>query len=177
MNARLYLALLLALFTITGHAQTRIAILDFELKDLTLAPGVPAEIQRTAALKPLLEQEFRRAGYDIVSIPPAAQQAANSGVGYLYDHPDVAAELGSRFHSDYVMVGRLHKPSFLFAYVMGRLVRVKDGQLVGDYVSESKGPSLQLAIKAIESLASKIDRDLDNRYSPPPPAKLQSVAP
>ena len=174
-RALAFTLLLLGLVSPTCGAQTRIAILDFELRDLTLAPGVPTEIQRTASLKPLLEQEMRRAGYEIVAIPLAAQQTANSGVGYLYDHADVAAQLGKQFNADYVLVGRLHKPSFLFAYLMAHLVRVGDGKLVGEYISESKGPNIELAAKAVESLTQKIDRDLERRYRPPPPAKLPSV--
>lgn len=164
--------LILYLLSLSALAETRIAILDFELKDLTLAPGIPTELQRTASIKPLLEKELKSAGYTVVDIPFKAQHSANSGVGYLFDHADVAARLGEQFQTDYVLVGRLHKPSFLFAYLMGRLVRVSDAKLVGDYISESKGPNASLTIKAVESLASKIDNTLDHRYSPPPPSKL-----
>lgn len=152
-------------------AETRIAILDFELKDLTLAPGIPAEIKRTASIKPLLENELRSAGYRIVDIPPPAQQAANSGVGYLFEHADAAAQLGKNFGADYLLVGRLHKPSFLFAYLMGNLVKVDDGQWAGKFISESKGPNAELTVKAVESLAVKIDKILDRRYTPPAPSK------
>ncbi|OQW78712.1 MAG: DUF2380 domain-containing protein [Proteobacteria bacterium ST_bin11] len=165
-------SLLLSLLSFSSLAETRIAVLDFELKDLTLAPGIPAELQRTASIKPLLEQELKRAGYTVITIPGHAQQEANSGVGYLFDHADAAAQLGKQFQADYILVGRLHKPSFLFAYLMGRLVKVDDAKLVGDYISESKGPNASLTIKAVESLTTKIDHDLDSRYSPPPPAKL-----
>ena len=84
--------LLLGLVSINLYATPRIAILEFELKDLTLKPGVPAEIKRTASIKPMLEDELRSAGYQIVNIPLSAQQAANSGVGYLFDHEDVVAK-------------------------------------------------------------------------------------
>lgn len=150
-------------------AQSKIAILDFELKDLTLAPETPAEIKRTASIKPLLEAELRKAGYVIIEVDLNSQQAANSGVGYLFDHHDVAAKLAQPFGAEYVLVGRLHKPSFLFAYLIGHLIRVRDGKLIGNFVSESKGPNQKLTIKAVESLTVKIDKVLDNRYSPPPP--------
>lgn len=155
------------------HAAPRIAVLDFELKDLTLAPGIPAEVERTASIKPLLEGELRSAGYEIVAIPATDQHAADSGVGYLFDHADVAADLGKRFNTDYVVVGRLHKPSFLFAYLMANLIRVSDAQKIGYLISESKGPGKPLTIKAVESLTVKIDQLLDRRYAPPPPRKLE----
>ena len=171
MIKRLFALLLLSLVSINLYATPRIAVLEFELKDLTLKPGVPAEIERTASIKPLLEGELRSAGYQIINIPLPEQQAANSGVGYLFDHADISAQLGKKFGADYVLVGRLHKPSFLFAYMMGNLVRVADAQVVGKFITESKGPNAELTIKAVESMTVKIDNILDHRYTPPPPVK------
>lgn len=165
---------LLALSIHQVNAETRIAILDFELNDLTLKPGIAAEINRTASIKPMLEKELKSAGYRIISIDFATQHEANSGFGYLFDHDDVAAELGKTAGADYVLVGRLHKPSFLFAYIMGHLIRVKDGHLIGNYISETKGGEEKLTLKGIESLADKIDKDLDNRYTPPAPKHIPS---
>jgi len=163
------LGLAVLFFISTGIlAETRIAILDFELKDLTLAPRIPAEIKRTASIKPLLEAELKTADYVIVDIDPESQKLANSGVGYLFDHHDVAAKLGKQFGADYILVGRLHKPSFLFAYMMGHLIRVNDGKLIGNYISEAKGPNIKLTVKTVESLTVKIDKTLDNKYTPPP---------
>lgn len=164
----LWLICLITLSVSQVNAETRIAILDFELNDLTLAPGIPAEIERTASVKPLLEKELKGAGYHIISVPLADQHYANSGFGYLFDHDDVAAALGKSAGADYVLVGRLHKPSFLFAYLMGHLIKVKDGQLIGNYISETKGGDLKLTLKGVESLAVKIDEDLDKRYTPAP---------
>jgi len=159
--------LLLCLINFGVFAETKIAILDFELKDLTLAPRIPAEIKRTASIKPLLEAELKKADYVIIKIDLESQKSADGGIGYLFDHHDVAAKLGKQFGADYVLVGRLHKPSFLFAYLMGHLVRVSDEKLIGNYISEAKGPNKKLTIKTVESLAVKIDKTLDNRYSPP----------
>ncbi|WP_333873650.1 DUF2380 domain-containing protein [Methylobacter sp.] len=161
--------LLIALSVTQVNAETSIAILDFELNDLTLMPRTTTEINRTASLKPLLEKELKSAGYKIISIDLAIQHGANSGFGYLFDHDDIAAELGRSANADYVLVGRLHKPSFLFAYIMGHLIRVKDGQLIGNYISETKGGDEKLTLKGIESIAVKVDKDLDNHYIPPPP--------
>lgn len=163
----IFCLLLCYVFSTPLVAETRIAILDFELKDLTLAPRIPAEIKRTASIKPLLEAELKTANYTLISIDASSQQSADGGVGYLFDHHDVAARLGKQFNADYVLVGRLHKPSFLFAYMMGHLIRVSDGKLIGNYISEAKGPNIKLTKKTVESLAVKIDKTLDNRYTPP----------
>jgi len=165
------ISIILCLMSIGVFAETRIAILDFELKDLTMIPRTPAEIKRTASIKPLLESELKKADYVIIDIDPKNQKFANSGVGYLFDHHDVAANLGKQFDADYVLVGRLHKPSFLFAYLIGHLIRVRDAKLIGNYVSEAKGPNKKLTVKAVESLTVKIDKTLDNQYLPPPSSK------
>lgn len=162
------LLFLCILFITKVNAETTIAILDFELRDLTLAPGIPAEVQRTASIKAMLEAELKRAGYKIVAVDSESQREANGGVGYLFDHDDSAAELAKKADADYILVGRLHKPSFLFAYIMGHLVRAKDSHLIGNYISETKGGDKKLTLKGVESLAVKIDNDLDKIYTPPP---------
>lgn len=153
------LALLLFISGISA-AETRIAVLDFELKDLTLAPNIPAEIARTANIKPLLEEEFKAAGYRIVQIAPDELKKAAAGPGYLFDHHDIAAALGKTADADYVVVGRLHKPSYLFVYLMAHLVDVKREKLMGDYLSEVKGGEKKLTQKGVESLAEKIKTTL-----------------
>jgi hypothetical protein len=156
-------ALLLSLgFTDVG-AETRIAVLDFELKDLTLAPRIPAEIARTASIKPMLENELRKSGYEIVPINSDDQQKATAGFGYLFDHPDVAAQLAGKQGADYVLVGRLHKPSFLFFYLVAHLVDVKKQALAGEYNYEVKGGEKKLIAKGVESLTEKITQSLSAR--------------
>jgi hypothetical protein len=141
-------------------AETRIAVLDFELKDVTLAPRIPAEISRTASIKPMLENELKKSGYEVVSIPENAQQQATAGVGYLFDHADVAAQLGANYGADYVIVGRLHKPSFLFFYLMTHLVDVKKEALAGEYLYEVKGGEKKLVAQGVEGITEKITKTL-----------------
>ena len=132
-----------------------------------MIPRTDEEIQRTASIKPLLEAELKKTDYVIINIPIIDQQNSSGGIGYLFDHHDIAANLAKQFGADYVLVGRLHKPRFLFAYLMGHLIRVNDAKLIGNYVSEAKGPNKKLTIKTVENLTVKIDRTLDNRYTPP----------
>ena len=172
-HKRLFSLIILGCMSFSLSAGTKIAILEFELKDMTLAPRIPSEIKRTASIKPLLEAELKSADYTIIDIDLESQKMADGGVGYLFDHDDVAAKLGKQFGADYVLVGRLHKPSFLFSYFMGHLIRVGDAKLIGNYISEAKGPNIKLTIKTVQSLTVKIDKTLDNRYLPPPPSKKQ----
>lgn len=152
---------LLACLPLCVNAQPSIAVLDFELRDLTLLPGVPAELERTASVKPMLEVELKNAGYNIIAIPVSAQNAATSGFGYLFDHHDVAAQLAKTYGADYVLVGRLHKPSFLFVYLMAHLIDVEKESLIADYLSEVKGSHKKLTGKGVESLTEKIKATLE----------------
>jgi len=59
-------AIFLCVFSVGVFAETSVAILDFELSDVTMAPRIPAEIERTASIKAMLEGELKRAGFDIL---------------------------------------------------------------------------------------------------------------
>jgi hypothetical protein len=168
---KLSCAIFLCSFSVGICAETSIAILDFELSDVTLAPRIPAEIERTASIKAMLEGELKKAGYKIIAIDLDAQHEANGSFGYLFDHNDVAAELARKVGADYVLVGRLHKPSFLFAYLMGHLIKTDSGGMIENYVVETKGGDKKLTLKAVETLTSYIDKNLDNIYTPPPPVR------
>lgn len=150
----------------TAIAFPRIAVLGFELKDLTLAPNTPPEIARTASIKPLLEMELKKSGYEIVQIASGDIEKAAAGPGYLFDHHDIAAELGKTADADYIVVGRLHKPSYLFIYLMAHLVDVKRKELIGNYLSEVKGGEKKLTQKGVESLAEKIRKTLNRSLAP-----------
>jgi hypothetical protein len=151
------------LFSRSVYAEVRIAVLDFELKDVTLLPNRPEEIERTASIKPLLTAELQKVGFIILPVESMAQQAANMGEGYLFDHADVAAQLGKKAGANYVIVGRLHKPSFLFAYLLTEIVDVKSGALIDSLSVETKGGEKKLTAKAIEMLADKITAVLKSK--------------
>ena len=138
-------------------ADTRIAVFEFALKDMTLISRTAQELERTASIKPLLQSALEEGGhYQMVQVDMDAQMKADSGVGYLFNHHDVAADLGEKFGAQYVVVGQIHKPSFLFVYLMAHLVEVKSKRLIGDYIVEIKGPQRKITAKGVETLANKI---------------------
>lgn len=160
-------ALSLLLVCCAGAAASpRIAVLGFELKDLTLAPNTPSEIARTASIKPLLEDELKKSGFQIVQIAVADVEKAAAGPGYIFEHHDIAADLGRTVNADYIVIGRLHKPSYLFIYLMAHLVDVNRGVLIGNYLSEVKGGEKKLTRKGVESLAEKIKATLKPASGP-----------
>jgi len=152
---------LCGLLSFSAVADTKIAILDFELNDLTLDPRRPDELERTASIKTLLQETLKRkGGYDLIEIDSDAREEANAGFGYLFAHHDVAGTLGKEFGADWVLVGRVHKASFLFVYFMAHLVDAHTQELLGDYIVEVKGPQRMLTIKGVERLAEKVDKTI-----------------
>ena len=136
---------------------TSIAVLDFELNDLTLAPNDAAEVARTASIGPMLRDVLATTpGFRVMPVSAEAQRAADKGAGYLFDHPEAAAELGKSVGADWVAVGRVHKASFLFVYFKVHLVDARSGELAADLIVEVKGPQQALTRRGVESLARQI---------------------
>lgn len=136
----------------------------YRLKDFTSNPETAQELRRTASLKPLLEKALRaKAGLNLVPVENAAQAAAQAGAGYLWNHSDEAAKLGAANQAQYVVLGRVSKPSFLFVHYMIRLVDVKTQQLIAEDVVEIKGQQNLVSAKGIDKLADNIYRWLSKR--------------
>ena len=139
-----------------------IAVLDFELNDLTLNPAIAEEQERTASIGPLLQQILEsQHGFELVAIDSDTQLAADEGFGYLFDHHDVAAELGHEAASDWIVVGRVHKASFLFVYFKALVIDTRTHRLIADLTVEVKGPQKRLTIKGVETLARQIAEAID----------------
>jgi hypothetical protein len=114
------------------NAAPRIAVLNFELYDITSLPNTPDELTRTTSMKPLLEQAIKALGdYEIIQINLNQQNAATAGLGYLFNFNEVVAKLGKQYNANWVVVGRHSKPSFLYSYLMAHLIDVKTRTLAG----------------------------------------------
>lgn len=148
-----------------GPTDGGIAVLEFELNDLTLDPGNSAERERTAAIRPMLEKALAEANQPTVAVDAAAHNAADKGMGYLFDHADAAAALGRAVGAQWVVVGRVHKASFLFVYLKAHVVNVQTAEQVADLVVEVKGPQKALTVRGVESLAEQIAAAVDRPTS------------
>ena len=137
--------------------RTSIAVLDFESYNLTPIADTPVDMQRVASISGMLEKALQETTeVHIVSIDPAEVREADAGFGYLFEHGDVAAQLGLAHGADWVLVGRLHKPSFLFSYLMARLVDTRTGKVAEDLIVEIKGQQQVVTRKGVERLAEKL---------------------
>ncbi|NOQ17475.1 MAG: DUF2380 domain-containing protein [Methyloprofundus sp.] len=156
---RLSLLLVLLIACHAAQAETRIAILDFELNDITSLPHTPQELLRTASIQALLEQAMHEiGGYQIIKITPEQQQAENAGFGYLFHFHDIAAKLGEEAGADWIIVGQHSKPSFLFSYLMAHVINVKTGKLVVRFDIELKGNHQKVTGRAVSKLAQEINQ-------------------
>lgn len=156
----------LAILLLFGHADaaTRIAILAFELNDITSLPNAQQELLRTASIQPLLEQALSQSGeYQIVPIKKEDQQAANSSFGYLFRFDDLAAKLGEQYGADWIIVGQHSKPSYLFSYLIAHVINVKDRTQIANFAIELKGNHEKVTQRGVKSLASKIHALLDQQ--------------
>ena len=147
----------LLLFSPLAVSASSIAVLDFELNDLTLNPNLTEETERAATLRPLLvEQLGSQYRLTVKENPPSAKIEAEKGHGYLFDRPIIAAEIGREGGVDWIVSGRLHKASYLFVYLKAQLINTQSGQVAADFVVEIKGPQKKLTKKGTDSLAEQI---------------------
>ncbi|MDO9046151.1 MAG: DUF2380 domain-containing protein [Methylobacter sp.] len=164
-----FIGLILVMYMAFSHpvnAAPRIAVLDFELYDITSLPNTPEELTRTASMKPLLEQAISKLGdYEIIQIDMNEQNAATAGLGYLFNFNEVAAKLGRQSGADRVVVGRHSKGSFLYSYLMAHLVNVKMESLAANYSVELKGTHQKVTQRGINALAKKLTARIDSATS------------
>jgi hypothetical protein len=162
MNQLTSAPIILAILFLSGNtadANQRIAVLAFELNDITSLPNTPQEQIRTASIQPLLEAAIRQAdnSYEIIPINPQTQSVANGSFGYLFRFHDLAAKLGAQANADWVIVGQHSKPSFLFSYLMVHVINVKSEKLAASIDIELKGNHETVTQHGVRSLAEKIN--------------------
>ena len=146
----------------TPSAKPAIVVLDFELNDLTYTPAIAEEQERTASIGPLLRQTLEtQHDFELVNIDSDTQLVADKSFGYLFDHHDIAAQLGLDAGSDWIVVGRVHKASYLFVYFKALLINTKSQRLIADLTVEVKGPQTRLTVKGVETLGEQIAAAID----------------
>ena len=161
-----YLSLSLLLAVNPTLADSNIAVLNFELLDLTLKLSDPKkaaenDAQEQKKVEALLRDGITNiAGYTLIAISIEARNEADKGVGYLFDCTSCSAELGRNHDADYVLIGRLHKPSYLFSYIIVRVIDTQNNELIADFRSEVKGKPSESIPGAIDNLLIKINETI-----------------
>ncbi|WP_347985715.1 DUF2380 domain-containing protein [Methylomonas sp. AM2-LC] len=161
MNKYKLLALILFCITFKCGAQTRIAVLDFQLNDLTLLANTQTELQRTASMAPLLIESLNlNDDYHAISIPSTLQAAANNNFADFYHFPAQSAKLGRQLNVDWMVISQHIKPSFLFSYLQVLLIDVNKETQVARYDIELKGSHAKVTQHSIMALAKKLQATL-----------------
>ena len=172
MKTKLITLILSILFTHhLAWAESKIAVPHFELLNLTIklpnqqkAAKIDAKDQQ--ALRDierfLRESLAKKAQFSVITIPASAKNAADKGFGYLFDCAECAASLGKAHNADYIVIGRLHKPTYLFSYIIIRIFDTRTNKLVKEFRSEIKGNSARNIPSAIDNIVAKLDKILPN---------------
>jgi hypothetical protein len=164
-----FLLLSLVIFINPASADTKIAVPDFELLNLTMKLSDPQKVaeidaqeqQNLRNIELFLRKGLSNAdGFTIVDISTEAKNAADKSTGYLFDCAKCAAELGLSHDADYILIGRLHKPTYLFSYLIVRVFDTKENKLVKEFRSEIKGDPKVAIPGAVGNLVNKIDKIL-----------------
>lgn len=132
---------------------TLVVVLPIALNDLANQPAnpeLPSRLQRLGV--ELRDRLAGGCGYQVVAIDSVEQDSAESSPGYLYAHPDLAAQLAASRGADWVIVPRLNRASPWVADLQAHVVRVRDTTLVSNRIVEVKGIELsrELAAKLVE---------------------------
>lgn len=148
-------------------ADTKIAVPRFELLDLSMKLSDP---QKVAEINAQEQQKLRdielflgkglenKQGFTVISVPNEAKNTADKSAGYLFDCAQCAAELGLAHGADYILIGRLHKPTYLFSYLIVRVFDTHEKKLVKEFRSEVKGDPKVAIPGAVGNLVNKIDK-------------------
>jgi len=162
-------SLLLFSLANTSWAGSKIAVPDFELLDLTMKltdPKKVAEInakeqQNLRDIESFLKSGLKnQQGFSVVAVSDEAKSAADKGTGFLFDCAKCSAELGRLHDADYIIIGRLHKPTYLFSYLIVRVFDVNENKLVKEFRSEVKGDPRVSIPGAVANLINKISKIL-----------------
>ena len=156
-------AALMLMLAPAASAEVSVAILHFELNDIT-GLRAPEEQRRTASLAPLLRDAMSQMnGYDLTAIEPDAQVRANAGVSYLFNQPEAAATLAEASGAKWVVAGMLQKSSYLFAYVTVRVSNVTTKQLIGEFNTRLEGPITddRITRRGMQRIAAQVDAAIE----------------
>lgn len=164
-------SLLFSLFLMISPvwADSTIAVTDFELLNLTLKLSDPKKVAEIDAqdqknlvmINELLKNGLSNMdGFTMIALSDELRTDADKSVGYLFDCASCSAELGRKNNADYIIIGRLHKPTYLFSYLIARVFDTKTNKLVKEYRSEVKGTPSKSIPGAVGNLLHKINKDI-----------------
>src|SRR5690606_39111889 len=131
--------------------QTKIMVVNFELRDVSPLPNAEQEVERTEHIDTVIRNVLKEAGYTLMAPCEELVKASQQGLGYLFDRPEVAGKIGRECGADYVLMGQTWKPSFLFVFPQVQVVDTRAGLTREQLVPVSRSVQLE---------ASTLDRNV-----------------
>jgi len=150
-------------------ASSTFAVTDFELLNLTLKLSDPKKVaaidaedqEKIRMMDDLIKKGIASTeGFIVKHVSEEDRSAADTSVGLLFDCAKCSADLGRKYDADYIVIGRLHKPTYLFSYIIVRIFDVKENRLVKEYRTEAKGKPSKSVPGAIGNIVIKIRKDI-----------------
>lgn len=164
-----YLLLPLLLLVNPAFANSNFAVTDFELLDLTLKLSDPKKVaainaedqERIRLIDKLIKEGIASTeGFTMTHVTASDRSEADEAIGYLFDCAKCSADLARKYNADYILIGRLHKPTYLFSYIIVRIFDVKNNSLLKEYRTEAKGKPSKSVPGAINNILIKIRKDI-----------------
>jgi hypothetical protein len=164
------LLVVLAMLPLSAAAEalkdTKIIVLDFQLHDLTDLPNAPAELKRIAFLSSSFKEKLAEKGLQLVPASEKLQaELTENNAAYLFDHPQLAAQLAKDSGADYLVLGLALKPTYLFVYPRIKVVDLATGEpvLSGYEQLESSAQDENTTANTARRLTDRITKFIEAR--------------
>ena len=141
----------------------KVMVLDFPLNDLTDLPNPPEELARIADFNLYFKQRLLKDGIELVPVTDNIKAiAATQSATYLFDHPDIAADLAKDSGAKYILLGVAMKPTYLFVYPRLLLVEIATKRKAFTAYVQMEGSWLEKTTTAnsAQRLAEKVTNKL-----------------
>lgn len=151
---------------LAGNVLAKVMVIDFPLNDLTDLPNPAEELARIADFNLYFKQRLQDDGIALVPVTDNIKAiAAAQSATYLFDHPDIAAELAKDSGAEYILLGVAMKPTYLFVYPRLLLVEIKTKRKAFTAYVQMEGSWLEKSTTAnsAQRLAEKVTNKLKEK--------------
>lgn len=142
----------------------KVAVIAFELNDMTGIPNAQEELQRVDLLSTKFNENLKSKGINIVPAgSKVKEEIERHSPTYLYDNIETAIDLNKDSGADFLLIGVAFKPTYLFVYPRLIMVDVKQKKVVMSKVSqlESSWSDQNTTIRTAEKLAQMVKERMD----------------
>lgn len=152
------LALVLLTMTLPALAASPIVVMEFGLKDDTLLPDVPLELARVATLAGYVRARLREQGHGVAEVVQESALTVQAGNGQLLAHLEPALALARPTGARWLVVGYMHKFSFLVGWTRAHVVEVASGRIVARAEADLRGgmADTRMTARTARNLADQV---------------------